>query len=148
MPTPTTPLIIIGKNIGFSLASATVDGTTGVVTVGTGVALTGKAKRGAKRHRRRTFESMPLDAVIVNNVPFVDDWVIELSTIRRIVAPNPIDDKFAVGAFGSIAFSSPTTNDAYIGVFTNYDWEAVQEENLESLTMIPIDTGTSNPTRT
>lgn len=150
---PNSPVILIGRNVTFTLAPVTIDGTTGARTVGTAVALTGKAKRAAKRHRRRTFEALPLDATLVNNVPWIDDWVVELSAIRRGGAsgagPNPLDDTFAAGPYAQIVITSPTNVDTYQGCLINFDWEVVQgAENIESIVLIPIDIGAANPART
>ena len=144
------PLVEIGRNLAITIAPVSVSGTTGVITVSTLTSMAGKAKRGAKRSRRRTFEAMPLDAVIVNNVPFVDDWVVELSQIRRTgpALSNVLDTHFFQGAFAQIVITSFTSIDTYVGCLVNFDWEMVQEENIESLVMIPIDIGAANPART
>lgn len=142
------PLVEIGKNVTFSIAPVTINGTTGALTTGTALPLTGKAKRAGERQQRRSALINALDATIDNNVHILDSWTFELSAIKWKAGtnPNPLRDTFATNPYAAITVVTSTKTYVYTGLLAeammNVDGP---DEVLDQVTLIPIDTGSANP---
>lgn len=141
-------LVEIGKNITFSLTPLTINATTGVITVGTSLPLTGKAKRASERLQRETERIEALDATIANNVYIKDTWTLELASIKLSAGtnPNPLRDTFAAGAYAQIVVTTTTKTYTYQGVLGTMTMDVGGPGEVNDvITLIPIDIGAANP---
>jgi hypothetical protein len=142
-------LVELGRNVTFSIAPITIDGTTGAITVGTVLPLTGKAKRGAMRPQRESERIEALDATIANNVYLgKDNWSLELAGIRYKVGtnPNPLMDTFMAGAYGQIVVTTSTKVYTFQGLISTATLDVGGPGEVDDVvTLIPIDTGAANP---
>lgn len=142
-------LIAIGKNVTFSIAPITINSSSGAITVGTAVALTGTAKRANKRLMRELERIQALDAAIANNVYLFDNWEIVLASIKLSAGTNPeiLQADFMAGPYAQIVITLPSTKVfTYQGILSalniNIDGPG---QMLDEITLVPFDNGGSNP---
>lgn len=138
---------LIGRNVSFTIAPITISG--GTITVGTPVAMTGKADRASQRSIRENERIEALDSTIANHVPILDDWVLQLSGIKRVsggAGSNPVEETFFGYSYAQIVIVTPQKTWTYKGLLSEQSWEVVRGKNVDDVTLIPIDIGGTNPT--
>lgn len=137
---------MLGRNVSFAVHPITID-TAGTVTVGTGIAMTGKAARCEIRLIRNSEVIMALDDLLENNVPDYDSWIVNLSGIKRKVGtnPSPLEENFLAQPHAQLVVTTTLKIWTFHGLCQELAIPIERMAQIETLNLIPINTGVTNP---